>query len=390
MNKANVLVVTRNLPPLVGGMERLIWHAIEELRSGYQVQVVGPSGCKHKLHPDVYAIEVQLRPMVIFLFSSTLAAIWSTIRHRPNIVFAGSGLTAPIVWLIARLSRARCIVYLHGLDVRARHPVYQSVWLPFFRYFDHVLVNSSYTRQLALEAKVPSECITILHPGVEMPDMAHVQEKNRAFRLRYNFGHSPIMLCVGRITPRKGLLYFVENILPLIVLEAPKSILVVIGDDPVDALQTVADERARVRSSLIEKGLETKVKFLGICSDEELDNAYFAADVLVFPVQQSNHDIEGFGMVALEAAAHGLPTVAFSVGGVPDAVSDGTCGKLIRPNDKVLFAQAVIKHIQGEASLKPTDVCRKFAELFQWKEFGDQMRRIFRKVENGDSDLAGS
>jgi phosphatidyl-myo-inositol dimannoside synthase len=222
MTKPNVLVVTRNLPPLVGGMERLIWHAIDELRSDYQVQVVGPSGCKHKLPPDVNVIEVQLRPMLFFLLGATLAAIWSAMRHRPNIVFAGSGLTAPIVWIIARLSSARCIVYLHGLDVRVQHPVYRSLWLPFFRYFDHVLVNSRYTKQLALEAKVPSECITILHPGVAMPDMADAHKKNLAFRSRYNFGQSPIMLCVGRITPRKGLLCFVENILPKIVSEAPE------------------------------------------------------------------------------------------------------------------------------------------------------------------------
>ncbi|MBM9529285.1 glycosyltransferase family 4 protein [Desulfoprunum benzoelyticum] len=390
MNKANVLIVTRNLPPLVGGMERLIWHAIDELRSDYQVQVVGPSGCKDKLPPDVNVIEVQLSPMFFFLLGTTLGALRSVVRHRPNIIFAGSGLTAPIVWIFARLSRARCIVYLHGLDVKVQHSVYRSIWLPFFQYFDHVLVNSRYTKQLALEARVPSECISILHPGVEMPDMADVHNKNLAFRSRYNFGQSPIMLCVGRITPRKGLLYFVENILPNIISEAPKSILVVIGDDPVDALQTVTDERARIRSVLIEKGLKNRVNFLGNCSDEELDNAYFAADVLVFPVQQSNHDIEGFGMVAVEAAAHGLPTVAFSVGGVPDAVSDGCCGRLIRANDNISFAQAVIELIKEGASPKPTGECRKFAELFQWNEFGSQLRRVFHNVESGGSGIAGT
>jgi phosphatidyl-myo-inositol dimannoside synthase len=89
-----------------------------------------------------------------------------------------------------------------------------------------------------------------------------------------------------------------------------------------------------------------------------------------FQFNKAIHDIEGFGMVAVEAAAHGLPTVAFSVGGVPDAVSDGCCGKLIRPNDNISFAQAVIELIKEGASPKPTDECRKFAELFQWNEFG--------------------
>jgi phosphatidylinositol alpha-1,6-mannosyltransferase len=272
------------------------------------------------------------------------------------------------------------MVYLHGLDVCAKHPVYRLIWVPFFRLFNAVIVNSHYTKQLAINAKVPSNRISILHPGVEIPDIGDANTRSFDFRARRNLGEVPVLLYVGRITPRKGLLCFVKNILPHILKEATDAVLVVIGDDPVDALQSSSNERTRVNAVINENGLKSKVHFLGICSDEELDNAYFAADILIFPVQQSTHDIEGFGMVAIEAAAHGLPTVAFSVGGVSDAVSDGSSGNLISPDDNLSFAQAVIRHIKKGAKSQPKDDCRKFAALFQWNEFGSRLRNIFRNV----------
>lgn len=378
MSKPDVLIVTRNLPPLIGGMERLLWHAVDELRKEYTVHVVGPAGCTRSLSHDVHATGVPIRPMFLFLLRTAVEALKTAFRYRPVVVFAGSGLTAPIVWMIARLFRTRCIVYLHGLDLCAEHPVYRFLWVPFFRYFNSVIVNSHFTKDLAIAAKIPRGRVTIIHPGVEVPNLEDARDRAVAYRLRNGLGDAPVMLYVGRITPRKGLLNFVENILPAIIIAVPSSILVVIGDDANDALQSVSNERNRVSSVLKEKGLEARVQFSGSCSDDELSSAYFAADVLVFPVQPSSHDVEGFGMVAVEAAAHGLPTVAFSVGGVPDAISDGYCGALIPPGNNTAFAQAIINYAEKQRNLHQIDKCRKFAELFRWEGFGGQLRGIFK------------
>lgn len=378
MIKPDVLIVTRNLPPLIGGMERLLWHAVDELRKEYRVHVVGPAGCIQTLPHDVLAKDVQVRPLFFFFLRASLEALKTALRYRPHVVFAGSGITAPIVWIIARLFRVRCIVYLHGLDLCAEHPVYRYIWVPFFRYFNSVIVNSNFTKNLAIAANIPRDRITIVNPGVEIPIIIDGRNRAIAYRFKNCLGHYPVMLYVGRITPRKGLLYFVENILHEIIVAMPNSILIVIGDDANDALQGVSDERSRVSSVLKEKKLEASVRFLGSCSDDELSSAYFASDVLVFPVQPSSHDVEGFGMVAIEAAAHGLPTVAFSVGGVPDAISDGVCGVLIPPGNNTAFAQAIINYATQQRNSRQIDACRKFAERFRWNEFGGQLREIFK------------
>jgi len=377
MKKSNILVVTRNLPPLVGGMERLLWHVIDALRHENNVHVVGPTGCREILPTDVHVVEVPSRSLTIFLFLAMLTTSRLAMHSKPSIILAGSGLMAPIVWIVARLRRVACLVYLHGLDIRVAHGIYQRCWLPFFRHFDAVVVNSDFTRRLAVEAGVPHDRIHIVHPGVELPAMENAVERARLFRAQHDLGQGPVLLSVGRMTVRKGLSCFIEHIFPKVLSERPDVILVVIGGAPVHALHGGADEPARVDRLVNDLGFKQKIRFLGQCSDTILCDAYFAADVLIFPVQESDSDIEGFGMVALEAAAHGLPTVAFSVGGVPDAVADGLSGALISPGANDEFARAVLALLQPYAKGLKKKECRNFAQTYAWTVFGE---KILNKV----------
>ena len=373
------LVITRNLPPLVGGMERLVWHIVDELRPTYRVHVIGPSGCSRHLPADVSAAEIPLRPMALYLLRTKLSAIRQAIRLRPALVFAGSGLTVPFAWLAARLTGASCVSYLHGLDIETRHPVYRWFWRPFLRRCDRVLVNSHFTRKLALQVGIPPDRITIIHPGVTLPDTRQTNALRIEFRARYALGDAPLMLYVGRITARKGLAFFAEHILPRIVRQLPEARLVVIGDEPHQAMLKGASELQRTHQTLTASGLIRHVQFLGSRShdDAEITAAYFAADVHVFPVQDRPGDNEGFGMVAIEAAAHGLPTVAFAVGGVTDAVRDGASGALIPVGDSDAFGRAVIEQLTSR-NHEQRGVCRNYAASFAWKAFGQNLRRHTR------------
>lgn len=368
-----ILVISRNLPPMVGGMERLVWHIVDELRAEYRVHVVGPTGCTPLLPDGVTATEVPLKPLFWYLLCSKASTLWQALRLRPRIVFAGSGLTAPFAWLAARLVGARAVVYLHGLDIESRQPIYRLLWRPFFRRCDQILVNSHFTHQLACDAGVAAERIAILHPGVELPDTRDAARQRTAFRHEYELGDFPIMLYVGRITARKGLALFVREILPGIIEQLPDAKLVVVGDEPTHALHHQQGEYKRVADTLAANGLTRSVLFLRNLDDRALDSAYFAADVLVFPVQQQSYDNEGFGMVAVEAAAHGTPTVAFAAGGVPDAVSDGVSGDLIPAGTYSAFADAVSVRLDS-CDAKISESCREFALPFSWTAFGRRLR----------------
>jgi len=358
---------------MLGGMERLVWHLVDALSQQYKVHVIGPRGSGAMLPAGVTATEIPLTPMWLFLVRTKFAAVMQALKFRPDLVIAGSGLTAPFAWLVARLFQARCVVYLHGLDIEVSSPVYQWLWKPFFRRFDLILVNSRFTRRLAEEAGVAPSRIAVLNPGVTLPDMGRAEMMAETFRNRLGLGQQPVLLYAGRITERKGLLQFVRDILPNLLIAKPNLKLVVVGTEPSMALNREQSLKEHIQHAIRTNMLEEAVIFLGDATDEQLQEAYFGADALVFPVQEKTRDHEGFGMVAIEAAAHGLPTVAFDVGGVGDAVADGLSGRLVSAGCSSEFAQAVLAVIERAEVAFPA---RAFAEAFAWEHFGRRLREL--------------
>ncbi|MBU0499968.1 MAG: glycosyltransferase family 4 protein [Gammaproteobacteria bacterium] len=380
---SKILIITRNLPPLVGGMERLIWHCIDSLRQWSQVHVIGPEGCRAYLPAGVSSTTILIRPLLRFILAAASASLRMVFRFRPDWIFAGSGLTAPFALLCARLIGAKAVVYLHGLDVEASNSVYQILWAGTFRYFDKVLVNSAFTRSLAEGVGVRPDRITMLHPGVALPDFSQADTIRAAFRQRHSLGDGPLMVFVGRITERKGLASFVEHVMPHIIRCVPNAKLCVIGDEPRLAVHRSTGQMRRIESALKDSGLAQHIHFLGErgFDDPELSEAYFAADVHIFPVQRRDHDNEGFGMVAIEAAAHGLPTVAYAVGGVTDAIAEGVSGHLVPPGDLDGFAAKVVSLLLSPPSSEYRNGCRTFASGFAWPGFADRLQEVLQSAD---------
>lgn len=372
--RQRVLLVTRNLPPLLGGMERLNLHLANELSATYTLEVIGPAGCRAFLPPEVEVVEVPEGPLPVFLWRSLLAS-WRAASQGPVLAIAGSGLTAPMVNLVAWRCGAMPVAYVHGLDLVTRHPVYRFAWLPALRRLRHAFANSASTADIARRIGVAARRISVLHPGVASPDLGG--GLGAPFRARPGLGRARILLSVGRMTERKGLREFVRHALPGICDRHPDALLVVVGNDAPDALYRSGRGGARqLLDAAPDERTRARIMVLGVLDDEALGEAYAAADVHVFPVKESPGDIEGFGMVALEAAAHGLPTVAFAVGGVPDAVSPGRSGYLLAPGDYTGFVDRVCALLDADdderAGLGAS--AREFSAAFRWEHFGERLR----------------
>jgi len=374
MTPHRILHITRNLPPLIGGMERLNWHIADELSGQARVHLVGPAGSASQRPEHVQITEVPLRPLWNFLLVSAWASLVQARRFKPHIVLAGSGLTAPAALMAARAAGARACVYLHGLDAAVQHPVYRALWHPAIRRMDVVIANSSPTAELARRLGVADDKIRIVHPGVSLPACAQSAAALEAFRARHGLGQGRLLLSVGRLTTRKGLREFVEYALPIIVRAAPDTLLVIVGDAPTESLHASVQTRASIQAVADAAGVGQHLRFLGVITDpQELACAYEAASVHVFPVRQLAGDPEGFGMVAIEAAAHGLPTVAFATGGIVDAVALGQSGQLASPGDYAALAQAAMQVLtDGPAAWR--DGSQGFAAQFAWPMLGKKMR----------------
>lgn len=370
---SKILVVTRNLPPLVGGMERLNWHLLDELSKIADVRVVAPAGSARRLPQGVGVAEVPLNPLWKFVAQS----LWQTLREarrwKPTLVLAGSGLTAPAALLAAKANGARSAAYVHGLDLTISHVVYRSVWLWAVRKLDHVIANSMPTRNLALGIGVDPGKVSIVHPGVDATMKSAKSPPAEGFRSAHQLSGRLLMISVGRMSERKGLLEFVTHALPAIVDAVPGAVLLVVGDVPSNALHAKAQTRQSIQQAANDQGIGESVRFFGTVPDELLADMLGAADVHVFPIRELPGDPEGFGMVAIEAAAHGLPTVAFAAGGAVDSVCEGVSGKLVAPGDYAGFASTVIDVAANRERLRASSIA--FASRFDWPEFGAKIAR---------------
>lgn len=372
-----ILFVTRNFPPLIGGMERLAHNAYMQLGRHFSCDLVGPRGSGEHAGAAGRVHECTTRPLAAFLASALLKTLRASRRTRYDIILAGSGVTAPICLLAARSSGAACITFIHGLDLIADNRIYRKMFLPAIRRCDLVIANSSNTAELAAAAGVPRSRIRILHPGVELP--AEIAA-GRDFRAGYGVGDRPLLLFAGRLIPRKGIAEFILHALPQVVANDPETLLAIIGTEPRHALNRGGGVLDAIRAAIRKAGLERNVLMLGSVDDTTLQSAFAAADLMVFPLRPVAGDVEGFGMVAIEAAACGLPCVAFAEGGVADAISNGQSGYLVPSGDYNGMSDTIIALQNGELLKPDSAACRAHAARFQWQNFGDRLVRLITET----------
>lgn len=369
--RQSILVVTRNYPPLTGGMERLMQHSVEALSSRFDVTLIGPSGCGESAPENVTIIECPASPFS-FLVMALLKGWQAARRTSFDIVLGGSGLVGPVTFFLSRTAKARSVICVHGLDLVVDNWVYQRLFVPFLRHHHLVVANSQNTRRIAIDkGSLPGQ-VRVVNPGSTIPPESVL---GNAVSLRKSLGleDSKIVLSVGRIVRRKGLVEFLENSWPRIIALRPDAMLMIVGESPDDALLKDRQGRERLLDAIKRCGKDT-VRFLGAVDDKVLWSCYAAADALVFPLIRVKGDVEGFGMVAIEAAASGTPTVAFPVGGVVDAVADGINGTLVPEGDYEAFADAVVSICKGGPPSRSD--CRNYALKFSWDVHREKLLSI--------------
>ncbi|MCH7316958.1 MULTISPECIES: glycosyltransferase family 4 protein [Acinetobacter] len=365
MSKKKILIVTRNLPPLIGGMERLNWHIADELSKDHDVLLISHTKARTIAPSKSTFYGVTLDPLPLFLILAFIKTFWICLTQRPDILFAGSGLTAPITVFWAKFFRKKSLVYIHGLDIKNDSRIYHLVWTPFIRAANHIITNSSPTRDLCIKKNIPSMKISIIHPGVTFPAKIQNHTVMQEMKEKLNLNNKKILLSVGRLTERKGLSEFIKLSLPQIVKNNPNVILLIVGDSANHALNKNMQTRNQLIKIAQTHNIDQHLCFAGKVTDQELSSLFYLSSIHIFPVKHITNDPEGFGMVAIEAATHGIPTIGFATGGVIDAVEQQKSGFLVESNNYQELSNVVTQFLQKN-TLIDRDTCQDYAEKFSW------------------------
>jgi phosphatidylinositol alpha-1,6-mannosyltransferase len=240
---------------------------------------------------------------------------------------------------------------------------------------DRVIANSQVSAGLAAQLRISRKRMLVVHPGADPGEASAWAGRDTAMRAELSIGEGPLLLSVGRLTERKGLREFVTDALPSIVASFPRCTLIVVGDAPSHSLYAKSQSRESIQAAADNAGVGQRLRFLGVISDQrKLARIYRAADLHVFPVRELPGDPEGFGMVAIEAASFGVPTVAYASGGIVESVRDGESGTLVTPGDAAAFASAVVDTLERlDASVRRRTM--EYAADFAWPRFDERFRR---------------
>ncbi len=193
----------------------------------------------------------------------------------------------------------------------------------------HHFPVSHYTGTLLHELGIQPEQCTVVNNGAD-PVMFAPCDPTPAIEAYYLVNRK-VILTVSRLVYRKG----VDTVLDAIARlrqQHPELLYLIAGAGP---------DRARLEERVATHGLEDHVRFLGKVPHDKLTTLYSAADVFVMPARAASPDVEGFGIVFLEANACGTPVIGATTGGIPDAIRDGKTGLLVPPDDPYALSQAI-------------------------------------------------
>jgi phosphatidyl-myo-inositol dimannoside synthase len=336
-----ILFVTWNYPPRRGGIENLMGQLSAGLSKRHSVFVI-TAHAGNSISGENRVFRAPWPGLIPFAIYALCQGARLLVRNPEiGIVFGGSAMVTPLVFLLARVFRRKAVVQAHGLDLVYRAAFYQALCVRWLKYCDRTLANSKYTASLAIERGVSPKSISVIPLGVDTAQFApatNCEELKREFGLD---GMS-VILFVGRLARRKGVKEFIQNCLPVIVRELPRVCFVVAGGNPTESLTHRDDVLSEIKSVVGELRLGDHARLVGEVSDDELVKLYQCCDVVVLPALASAEDVEGFGMVLLEAAAVSKPVVATRVGGIADAVASGRSGILLEPGDYRQLSKSIV------------------------------------------------
>ncbi|GAA0407116.1 glycosyltransferase family 4 protein [Micromonospora gifhornensis] len=330
------LLVTNDFPPRPGGIQSFVHNLAVRQPAGSVVVYASswPDADKFDADQPFEVIRERTRMLLPTPLVARRAARLARAYDCDKVWF---GAAAPLGLLATGLRRRagvrRVVALTHGHEVGwAALPLARTALRRIGRGADVVTYLGEYTRSRLARALDGLTELRQLAPGVDT-ELYHPGVDGTEVRRRLGLADRPVVVCVSRLVPRKGQDMLIRA-LPLIHSRVPDAALLVVGGGPY---------RATLARLTREVGVEDAVVFTGSVPAEDLPAHYAAGDVYAMPCRTRNRglDVEGLGIVYLEASATGLPVVAGDSGGAPDAVRQGETGYVVNGRDVTELADRV-------------------------------------------------
>ncbi len=370
-DKPSLLFMSHLHPPLdnplesIGGMQEVSQQLLHHLKKTGTFEVhewVNHSSWKHIEWSTAGYLAKSLREVPLLIK-----------QHNIQLIVCGSMVTAALSPVLRAMGVSVPMIAInHGQDVTLPITPYQW-WVPrVFRALTRVISVSEATSQQSIDRGLDSSKATVLPNGVKL-DFARRMPAQQVAKETLATTHDidaskPLLLTVGRLVERKGHAWFLQDVLPNI--KTPVQYLI-IGEGP-------QQESIEQMSEFIHSETSHRVITMGRQEEDVVHHAYAAADAFIMPNIRVEGDMEGFGIVLLEANAVGCPAIASYIEGIRDVIEEGVNGYAIQEGDAVSFAQSIDQLLSDSTTqeiLRKSS--KKRAETFEWQVLVKEYEAIF-------------
>ena len=348
------LIVTRNFPPDLGGMQNLMEGLSNALLNHGPVKVFADYSDNSEVYDQNSKLNIQrvaglkifrkyrkANLIKEFMEQNELRASffdhWKSIENIEN----------------EMLKKNKSFCLIHSKEIN--HPVGSSLHkrvLNALDKADHVIANSRFTKELAMKLGVKN--VTVINPGCNYP--ISVNDEAKSFANEIYGQSSPKLITVSRLDGRKShqnILMTIKNLLP----KFPKLKYVSIGD---------GDERKNLEKLKKELKLDNNVKLIFSSTEQEKVALLEQSDVFVMPSVVYKKSVEGFGITYIEAASYGTPSIGGIYGGEGDAIKSGQTGYLCNGNDLNALYDTLSKILVNDHYKELRTNALNFSKNFSW------------------------
>jgi len=282
-------------------------------------------------------------------------------------------------WGLLKKQGIATAAIVHGRDVTTPLKPYQRAVGRALKNLDAILPVSRASAAVCRDRHVPGYKLHVVPNGINQARFQKLtdreimrRELSHHFSDQHALPEDAMLLCsVGRQVPRKGFAWFVDNVMPLI---------------PEDVHYWIAGfgpEAENIRAAVARHGLENRVRLLGRVSEEELALLYRGSDLFIMPNVPVPHDLEGFGVVILEASlGGGLPAIASRLEGIRDVIAEGVNGHLVESGDAWAFSEMIMQYYHDRPALAAA--CERSrahtAERFCWSAIAERQVNVIASL----------
>jgi len=357
------IVVTRAFPPEVGGMQNLMWGLTNSLSKHYMIKVFADYHVQHQNYDKSVSFSIQRVGGIKLLRKYRKAYLVNEfIKKNKNI----KGIIADH-WKSLELIKTdkKKICLIHSKEINYDKGTYSNKRiLKVLNNVDHIVSNSKYTKDLAINCGVNSDKIKVINPGIDSVKEIDKKMLNEAEMLLKN--KNPRLVTVSRLDKRKNhekIIMALRNLKQIY----PNIIYTCIGH---------GKEEENIKTLVKELNLDQQFLFFkGISQD--LKNALVSkSNLFVMPSIIYKKSVEGFGIAFVEAAQYGISSIGGKDGGASDAIEDGKSGKICDGNNLDEIYSNINQLLTNNSYLEFGKYAKSFVKKFEWEKIIEDYKKI--------------